>query len=528
MCGSINLSLLTLLFLVETAVCWRIIYVSKNGNSTEKKECGSFIKPCKHLHQAIEISHHSDIILMDSKYIYNQYNSIVIPRSLNISSYSAERRINDDRATLDFLILIEEKAFFYIHQNFTLINISMVVNPRSFSSPIVFGTESDQNFSKVSVINCVFKQPSNYIMIFFGLFTSLDVEFVNTNFISSATNTWHARRKERALHQKDIFRHYLAKRITFLKCIFQNFRCSGTGLENSEWYFWNNTFKKVDLEIRGDMTSVHYVNNTFEDNSYLVQWNSETASQNKTKENLGKGRSTKVVDCKFRNSIARFKIDGSPTANELLISNTHFENSPVTVKVYGGLPLNVIVESCSFKGSGDYPSSSQVEFTALRSNTIIKATVLNCTFRDSVAGSVYSDGFITNIIKTTFLNNSLTDNRYFTNTRAAALTITSSTYVYLVNCTFLDNKALPTFFDSIYIVMAGSSEIFLNISNLIVVSSSIVPGAQSSILQLKSDGFMYGFPKILDSSVFCGLPNYNVYDNIEEFNPIFVRLSCHE
>ena len=468
---------------------------------------------------------------MDSSYVYLQNKTVPIPHSLTISSYSDDHQIsNQDKATLDFILPNEGRTLFSIHQNLILANISSVLNPRSSIDAVVFSAGQDQSVSKVSIIDCVFLAPTIATqMTLFAHFTYLEIEFQKTYFIAQVTSLWNTRRKGRLdFERKNISKQNSSERVVFFKCSFLNFDFSESSQKNSEWYFWNNTFRNTNLVIQGEMGLVHYVENTFEDNSYVAQQNSDTFSQDQSD---NKERSTKVVGCTFRNSMVQFINYSSSTDNELLISNSNFENSPVTASAYASesnLIFNVTVENTSFTGSSYYQSSSQLELTSTSTSTRVKATIQNCTFKNSIAGSIYSDGFSITIANTKFLNNSLNDDRYFTVTRAAALTIWASPYVYLFNCTFIDNVALSSFYNSIYIAMADSLEILLlRLSHVKIVSSKGDNERESSIILIKTSNYQHGTAEIHNSVVFCGLPNSNIYGNIKGY-PGFVRLSCKE
>ena len=372
-----------LIFQGNVVVHSRTIHVSKNGNSTDNEDCGSFIKPCKHLRQAIKISDPFDIILMDSSYIYYQNNPISIPHSLTISSYFADQHIGnqDDKATLDFLV--DGITFFSIHQDLNLTNIVLIVNPRSSVDVfILFSAVEGQNVSKISVIDCIFQLQIVTQMTLYHDFASLEIEFKETNFVAPLTNQRNTRRKERwDFKRKNEFEQNSVKRVVFYKCNFLHFNILEASQANSEWYFWNNTFKRTGLVINGEMSLVQFVQNLF-DYSFLALSNSDTSP----KLTEIKERSTKLVGCTFRTSIIQLSNFGKTSnINDLFISNSHFENSPVTVWAYAfesSLIFNVTVENSLFTGSGYYPSASQLELTNLSKSTVKKATILNCTFKN--------------------------------------------------------------------------------------------------------------------------------------------------
>uniref|UniRef100_A0A7M5X2M3 Uncharacterized protein n=1 Tax=Clytia hemisphaerica TaxID=252671 RepID=A0A7M5X2M3_9CNID len=74
-------------FLVSRGIEQRTIHVSRDKRSKDTINCGSIHQPCFHLNHAINISLDGDIILLDSQYQYVRNETIVIPHSLEISSY---------------------------------------------------------------------------------------------------------------------------------------------------------------------------------------------------------------------------------------------------------------------------------------------------------------------------------------------------------------------------------------------------------------------------------------------------------
>eukprot|EP00111_Clytia_hemisphaerica_P000787 TCONS_00002300-protein len=167
----------TFCFEVSHGIEPRTIHVSRDMMSKDTINCGSIHQPCFYLNHAINISLDGDIILLDSQYQYVRNETIVIPHSLEISSYCGNTSFNCSGERANVLFESDQKmlslTLFSLSGNVSLQHLSIgfrrllnISHPGSWSRVNISVLHLNPSLKKVKFVKCNFEWPKSPRLVF--------------------------------------------------------------------------------------------------------------------------------------------------------------------------------------------------------------------------------------------------------------------------------------------------------------------------------------------------------------------------
>ena len=334
------------------------IHVSGDGFSHDHKGCGSLKQPCASIQYAINISSNFDTILLNSDYVYYQNKTLVIDKSINITSYTTIDITADitttNHRTIIFNLTDHSNFIFQISDNLSMRNLKIQILTTKFQKQMT------------SEISYRFVQKH------------WTLNWISTKFQINESVTKHSSETHNILFQDCIFNQTslsldISNNITFINCKFfsSSIWPNDAGQHQVKLYvnvkILNCTFKvstiifDVTLLHRGNIT----INNTIFDGTLigpLKQQLHKLPQLLSIMDTFGSFVNLTITFCTFQNSLETSVI-ASQAKGMITIKNTRFlnntfkfpENAQVLPTTYSAaltiLSGDVEIHNCTFRNN---------------------------------------------------------------------------------------------------------------------------------------------------------------------------------